>query len=245
MSYHEKIMELAFVKVQELPVHDTKKWAKRDPNELKGVVVHQSLEEYGTAKGNARYHVGPNHISSDGLPGLSYTFFIEKSGEVIYTNPIECKTYSQGYAARPGDENAEFVSICVGGNFSGPGYKGTQDPTVEQMIAVSKLWIVLRDMWGWSDDALHGHYEFGKQACPGYSLMKIIEGFGLSSFSTTIERQKALAALGHYRGDLDGKWGPESKAALVKFQGQAGLELDGVWSSETTEKVKAALAGTE
>jgi len=241
MNYDDRILEAPFVELETLPVHETKKWSKRDPEKLKGLVVHQSLEEYGSASGNAKYHVGPNHISEDGLPGLSYTLFIEKSGRVILANPVECKTYSQGYGGRPGDENAEFLSVCVGGNFSAPGYVGTQKPTQDQVDALSNLWEHLKPIWAWSDFCLYGHYHFGKATCPGYDLSDFIKSVRPVAWDAPQERQKALLKLGFYKGDIDGVWGPTSKTALVEFQKSAGLVADGVWGDRTTDAIRVAM----
>lgn len=243
MSYHDQILDLSFIEVETLPVHATKKWSKRDISKLKGMVVHQSLEEYRRASGNAKYHVGPNHISEEGLPGLSYTFFVEESGKVICANHIEDKTYSQGYGGRPGDENEEFVSVCVGGNFSGPGYQGTQEPSDEQLTSVQRLWNGLALIFDWTNGGLYGHYHFGKPSCPGDILTKTISDIRPRGFSSMVERQKVLQKLGYYKGDVDGIWGPASKAALVEFQRTAGLIPDGAWGDKTTEAVKAAMVG--
>lgn len=241
-GYNDRILEADFIKEDsDLPMHSTRSWDHRDPDKLKGVVVHQSLESYGTASGNAKYHVGPNHISEEGLPGLSYTIFIERAGHTVLANPVECKTYSQGYGGRPGDENEEFLSICVGGNFSGPGYVGNQEPTREQLDALTKTWEHLKEIWGWANSDLYGHYHFGKPSCPGNRLMEFIEQIRPITFISPVERQKVLKNLGYYKDDVDGKWGPSSKAALVEFQRVAGLIPDGVWGDKTSVAVKVAL----
>lgn len=241
MSYDSEILKAKFICIETLPVHKTKKWDKRDPAKLKGVVLHQSLEEYGTASGNARYHVGPNHISDTGLPGLSYTLFIEKDGKVILANPTDRKTYSQGYGGRPGDENEEFLSICIGGNFYAPGYYGTQTPTRDQLCSIEMVWGHLKEIWGWTDLCLYGHFHFGKPTCPGDVIAEWIDSVRPMVFVTTVERQKALLRLGFYTGDMDGKWGPASKAALVGFQKSAGIITDGVWGDKTSDAVLAAM----
>jgi hypothetical protein len=241
-GYNDRILEAHFIQEDpDLQKHSTKSWDLRDPAKLKGVVLHQSLEVYGTASGNAKYHVKPNHISKDGLPGLSYTLFIERRGRVILANPVECKPCSQGYGGRPGDENEEFLSICVGGNFSGPGYNGTQEPTQSQLELLRRTWDHLKEVWGWTNSDLYGHYHFGKPSCPGNALMEFIDSLRPQMFTSTVERQKALQRLDYYKGDVDGKWGPASKAALIEFQKTAGLIPDGVWSDKTSMAVKAAM----
>jgi len=241
MNYDDLILEAPFIVLETLPVHDTKKWEKRNPAELKGAVVHQSLENYGSAAGNAKYHVGPNHISEDGLPGLSYTLFIEKNGRVILANPVDCKTWSQGYGGRPGDENEEFLSICVGGNFSAPGYVGTQKPTQNQVDALVNVWDHLKMIWAWNDFDLYGHYHFGKPTCPGNELTELIENIRPVAYVTPHERQRALLKLGYYKGEVDGVWGPMSKAALVEFQKSAGIIADGVWGDKTTAAIRIVM----
>jgi hypothetical protein len=147
----------------------------RPPARLKGMVIHQSLEETGSARMVAAYHVGPNHISPEGLPSLSYTFFIERDGRVILANHVEHKTWSQGYIDPDHvDENAAYMGVCVGGNFSGPGYQGTQSPTRQQEDAVDKLWKLCSDLWEWDKFSLFGHCHFGKMACPGHTLTEYV-----------------------------------------------------------------------
>lgn len=244
MSFDHKLLSSGLVEDLRffLPVHRRKSWKSRDPYALRGVVLHQSLEERGEAEGVAKYHVGPNHISKTGLPGMSYTLFIEKDGRVILANSIEDKTYSQGYLDPNWvDENAAYIGVCIGGNFSGPGYVGSQRPTYEQMESVRKLWDLCKDFWGWSGAGLFGHYHLGKPACPGNELMEYIESQRPISFATAIEKQRALLKLGHYREKLDNIWGPKSKAALVEFQRAMGLSPDGVWGPLTSEAMQGRL----
>lgn len=163
-----------------LPRHPKKKWSYRNPYLIKGMCFHQSMENYGIASGNAKYDVGPNHISEDGLPSLSYTIFVEKSGKSILVNNVEDKTWSQGCVDKVHlDENALFLAVCFGGNFSGEGYVGTQEPTPEQIATAKKLWDGAKAIWGWDEHALYGHYNFGKPACPGDVLKSFIESVQL------------------------------------------------------------------
>ena len=245
MDYNAEILKADFIVDARttLPRHATKKWSRRDPSKLKGIVYHQSLDDYGLAKNNAKYHVGPNHITELGLPGLSYTIFVEKDGMGFLANDIEDVTLSQGYAGHTGDENVDFLGVCFGGNFSGPGYEGPQCPTGHQMNTAGYLWYHLKEIFGWSDEDIYGHFDFGKPACPGYDLMKMIERIRPKMFNSTTERQKALVKLGYYKGDQDGMWGSGCKTALVEFQRAAGLDPDGVWGKKTTAAVRAAMLG--
>jgi len=243
MNYNDEILSLDSVVDgrETLPRNPKKEWGKRDPANLKGMVFHQSLEERGSASGNAKYHSGPNHISEDGLPGLSYTLFVEKDGKCFLANDVESKTYSQGYGGRPGDENEEFIGVCFGGNFYGTGYQGTQEPTPAQLQTARALWDHCKKLWGWSDEDLYGHCDFGKPACPGFELMELVDSIRPARFFSAVEKQKALLELGYYKGDIDGQWGLECKAALVEFQRVAGLIPDGVWGTKTSAAIRVAM----
>lgn len=248
-DYNAEILKAGFVvdMREELARHATKTWQRRDPSVIKGVVYHQSLDDYGRVKPNAKYHVSPNHISSTGLPGLSYTMFGDREmGKVVLANDVECITYSQGDRHIPGDENELYLGVCWGGNFSGPGYRSPKDMklTDDQARLAINLWADLKSVLSLEDNQLFGHYHFGKPACPGFELMNIIEGvrarfnYGTvlgRDFSSTEGRQAALKALGYYHGELDGEWGTQSKYALTQFQRAEELTADGVWGPKTEE----------
>lgn len=51
--------------------------------------------------------------------------------------------------------------------------------------------------------------------------------------ATVKEIQSRLAALGFYKGAIDGKFGPQSKAATVAFQKSKGLQPDGIVGQRT------------
>jgi hypothetical protein len=254
-DYNAKILEADFIvdKRTELPHHDTKKWGRRDPSVIKGVVYHQSLDDYGTAAGNAKYHSGPNHISKDGLPGLSYTLFGDrKLSKVVLANDVECITYSQGNRHIPGDENELYLGVCWGGNFVAPGYEPGNDmtPTMEQMQLARDLWAHLKTVFKLEDNQLFGHYHFGKPTCPGFLLMELVDDIRAQynygtvlgrDLNTPEGRQAALKALGFYQGALDGEWGPQSKYALTQFQKAHNLTGDGVWGNKTEDAIVAAL----
>lgn len=243
MNYTEELLRSSFIEDcrQTLPRHRGKEWTVRPPSKLRGMVLHQSLEEVGSAYNVALYHVGPNHISASGLPSMSYTLFIDKDGRVILANNVEHKTWSQGYVDPDHvDENALYVGVCVGGNFSGPGYYGTEAPLMRQMDAVDRLWKLCRGLWDWDGNSLFGHYHFGKPACPGHQLLEYISSHRLARFSSILEKQAALMRLG-LGVQVDGVWGPQSKSALIEFQKTSGLLADGVWGPRTTAAVLAAL----
>ena len=56
--------------------------------------------------------------------------------------------------------------------------------------------------------------------------------------------QLLLAYLGYYAGELDGKWGQQSRSACTRFQQDCALDADGIAGSVTQQALKAAVAGT-
>ena len=251
MNYNAELLAL-------LPIKDVRatlartpglKWDRRDPAALRGICFHQSLDDVSTVLGLAKYFGGPNHISDKGLPGISYTMVCEQSGDLFLVNDIEDKTFSQGDASKPEDENALYMGICFCGNFSGPGYQGTQEPTTAQMNTAEKIWKTCKGLWGWKNDRLFGHYHFGKPACPGFSLTHFIETINADKdwkdlefdLSETEGRQGALSRLGYWTGPIDGKWRPECRLALTQFQKKVGLNPDGVWGPNTDSAIRTAL----
>ena len=256
MTYNDRILLPGYMEDgrDSLPRNYARSWPQRDPKELKGVVLHQSLEDYGGVWGNAKYHTGPNHISNNGLPGLSYTIFIDRStGRAVLANDVECATYSQGNSTIVGNENERYLSICVGGNFAGPGYVPGKKKTLtsEQNRVMHALWHHLAIVFDFTGAQLYGHYHFGKPACPGYEIAEFVETIRQAhygSFTDELDlsnnsgRQALLAKLGFYQAEIDGEWGPQSKYALVQCQAMLSMKMDGVWGVKTEELILEELS---
>lgn len=75
----------------------------------------------------------------------------------------------------------------------------------------------------------------------GISSGSVVEGRAASSATaetmTKKDIQKALQNAGYYDGTVDGKIGPKTKAALMDFQRDAGLKVDGIAGRNTKEKL--------
>lgn len=54
---------------------------------------------------------------------------------------------------------------------------------------------------------------------------------------TNSQKQHLLAYLGYYTIPVDGMWGEQSEAATKRFQGDYGLEPDGVFGPATESKI--------
>lgn len=105
-------------------------------------------------------------------------------------------------------------------------------------------------------DALRGHFDAGKAACPGDQLEAWVREqrgehvdwhlpAGPSDdrpLRTWEERQGALVALGFDVGVIDGIWGFDTRSGLESFQEAAGIVVDGVWGPTSELHLRAALA---
>ena len=61
----------------------------------------------------------------------------------------------------------------------------------------------------------------------------------------TRQIQCLLSFLGHYRGQVDGLWGPKTKQAAVDFQRAAGLTPDGIPGKDTQQALLLAVGRWE
>ena len=221
-----------------LPRHATKRFTKRTIDDIAGGCLHHTAgrdNPYNTAA----YHVGPNHVSQTGAPGLLYTFYIDLKGVIYWCNDLEAVTWSQGGHGSPlagTDANYNYMAIVCGGDFS------KSEPTLLQMLSFLTLWahltgersaealpVELFDALPCEPSALWGHYDFGKPACPGPTLQAIIKAisYHADTLTTVADWQEALTAAG-YPLIIDGIWGPKSAAALAAYQTAHGLIIDGV-----------------
>lgn len=220
-----------------------KRWRRRNPRRTHGVVWHQAMSE-GSVEQIALYHTGnESHLYPGGVESIAYTFAIRPDGQVIICNDLDQATWSQGDKDRRGDENKEFIAVLFIGKFL-PAAQGSE-PSIHQLMSGLILWRVLKDLLSWNENSLHGHFEFGKDACPGNFLKSIISISNMkkqpetaAELPTIEERQKILASMGFYRGKIDGIWGAKSRVALTMFQNKARINVDGIWGAKTSFAIK-------
>ncbi len=71
------------------------------------------------------------------------------------------------------------------------------------------------------------------------SGMEISKTSGSTTVDTMTKKQiqEALKNAGYYDGNVDGKIGPKTKAAIKEFQADNGLTVDGIAGRNTKEKL--------
>ena len=134
--------------IQLLPKSSSKKYKKRNINQIKYIVVHHSAADGFSAFDYASWHI------KRGWPGIGYHFVIDKDGKVNKTNELETISYHVG------DKNASSIGISLSGNLSKQPPTGLQ---VESLVALIKE---LKSKLG-NHLQVRGHREFMATECPG------------------------------------------------------------------------------
>ena len=244
-----------------LPAHGTKTYKTRATDSISYIIVHKSGADgasgYKGAQGCANYVV--NHRKWAGMP---YTFWLSQDPDmdeqgrlVIYRcQPDDIVSWHTGNGM-----NGIGTAVGVQGDYDGDwdGLIG-KTPTDAQWTMIKALvpWLAQKhqiDLAGASDSDeyyLTGHWEHGKSVCPGDALRGwVMKTRGqepqnvepstpqevLPLTFNTRDRQKALKLLGFYTGNIDGIWGPISRAALEELQKKANLKVDG-WFGKNSAK---------
>jgi len=221
-----------------LPRHETRRFQERkSPNDILGVCSHQSGSQNQDIMRTAKYHIGPNHVSSEGCPGLLYSLVISQEfpGKVLLANDFRLITWSQGAGGEHvGDENRHLLSLLVMGDFyeDSPCRSGGA-PTCDQIRMWKKATTWLRNLFGFDGHGYFGHHHFGKGTCPGKSLRQLIEcrRMDYPGLEDAAAWQSALlrwdpSCLPKY--GADGFWGEESRQALVRFEKAYRHKVDGL-----------------
>lgn len=154
--------------IKELPWHETRTWSKRSLKKINKIIIHQSLTT-GSLESINKYHITPgknNHITEKGAPHICYHYAVAPDGIVYH-----CNTLSNLVWHTKG-QNTYGIGVVVLGNFSGPTYKGTGNPTPEQIDSVKRLidFLLEREDINIDSKAIYGHADFGKENCPGNIL---------------------------------------------------------------------------
>ena len=82
-------------------------------------------------------------------------------------------------------QNSNSIGILVLGNFSGPSYSGSQEPTVEQVNSLENLVLAYTNNEAEEHtkgliidkNKVFGHRDFGKENCPGNVLYSFLQDY--------------------------------------------------------------------
>jgi N-acetyl-anhydromuramyl-L-alanine amidase AmpD len=102
--------------------HKVKKTPYRKISDIKGIVIHHSLTEEGSADAFARYHVLTN-----GWSNMGYTYVINRNGLIEWCADWDVMT------PHVGNSNRNYLGICMVGDFR------EQIPTEEQYKSLYEL----------------------------------------------------------------------------------------------------------
>jgi peptidoglycan hydrolase-like protein with peptidoglycan-binding domain len=82
----------------------------------------------------------------------------------------------------------------------------------------------------------------GSQASGSYGPPAEKTASGLNTQLSTKQVQRALKNSGFYKGEIDGKIGPKTKEAIIKFQKAHGLNGDGMVGKKTSSELRNYLS---
>jgi N-acetyl-anhydromuramyl-L-alanine amidase AmpD len=208
-----------------LPVHATKKPKFRELSKIKKIVVHCTDGEI-TPQELARYDIGPNHIDKTGLATCTYHYYIGRDGAIAR---LVSEAVITAHAAL---HNSNSLAICLA-------FKTDEDfesgrkllpnpkniPTGAMMLSLVKLLAYLCIKFKVPPDEVFGHRELLgtgfilvkghkrlRKTCPSMSV-------DLDVLRELLKRdlQKHMKEENYYSGEVDGKWGPQSKKAFANL----------------------------
>lgn len=138
-----------------LPKHPTKRYNTRSLAQIQQAIIHHTTgPTTQTPKSIADYHVGPNHISNEGIPGIAYHFIIDRAAKVFQTNDLETVSWHVS------GQNTRSIGICLIGDYD------ELAPTTKQMLQLLRLLRYLNRKLGRTLD-ITGHRDYASKSCPG------------------------------------------------------------------------------
>ena len=198
--------------------HTTKKHDLRELSNIKRIVLH-TTDWNTTPRRISEYDVAKNHISNTGCPGITYHEIIMTDTTCYKTLPYEEVSWHAG----PWNTGSLAVALMyrVSNTAGVDSYEPTEECLKAAVVRCGELCLSL----GITPDNVVGHRELQftgwtwakgskvrRKTCPG---MKI----DLDLFRTRVAgyMQLWMKTKGCYNDDIDGSFGPVSKAALKKL----------------------------
>lgn len=128
--------------------HPSKRYNRRNLNQIRTLIVHHSATTSGSASSFARYHV--EHL---GWPGIAYHYVIDKDGRINQTQDLETISYHVS------GQNSRAVGICCVGHYD------LQTPPPAQLQSLVLLLKALKMKL--PGVAIRGHRDYSPKTCPG------------------------------------------------------------------------------
>ncbi len=200
------------------------------------IILHHAAAVTCTPQQVHRWHL------ANGWSGIGYHFFVRKDGSVYRGRPEDT------VGAHAGNHNYDSLGVCFEGSFDKEQMPAAQKQAGVQLVAY------LKRKYGIS--TVQKHSDVNATGCPGanfpfaelagaapaqpepvqtpsgtpVTLPLLTQG---SSGDTVRMLQAALTGLGYSAGAADGVYGPNTAAAVKRFQTARGLAADGLTGRDT------------
>jgi N-acetylmuramoyl-L-alanine amidase len=120
---------------------------RRDAAGIDTVVLHCTAMPDWNVWTTARYHTGPNHISDDGCPTISYAYFVEPDGLMYRCLPNDVRGWHVG------PWNDRSIGVCMS-------YEAADEPPPRvQLEAAAELCAAVALELGLGPERVLGHRE--------------------------------------------------------------------------------------
>ncbi len=197
-----------------------------------------------------------------GFPGVPYTFVVPTSPQLHGGKYVVYRCWSDEWATwHTKGHSLTGVGVAFAGSFESRharafSSRAVREPKVMAMEAGQELILeYLLPRYGLKVDALRGHFDAGKAACPGDALEAwirrtrgesvswwgVAEKFGpvdQRPLASDEHRAEAMTVIGIEVGDDSDDY----RMAVEIFQESAGLVIDGLWGPMTEAAIRRALA---
>ncbi len=138
-----------------LPRHPSRRYNRRSLEQIEQIVIHHSAGPSSqTPRDIADYHIGPNHISNQGIPGIAYHFMIDRKAQVFQVNDLETISWHVS------GQNTRSIGVCF------IGHHDEWEPTEKQMLQLLQLIRYLNRTLG-RQLQIAGHRDYANKTCPG------------------------------------------------------------------------------
>lgn len=138
-----------------LPRHPSRRYGRRSLEQIEQIIIHHTAGPTNqTPKEIADYHIGPNHISDEGIPGIAYHFMINRKAEVFQVNDLETISWHVS------GQNTRSIGVCF------IGHHDQIAPTNEQLNQLIRLIQYIQQHLRRSLE-IAGHRAYANKSCPG------------------------------------------------------------------------------